>query len=188
MLQMIISRRSSRPRHIPPASFGATIHKSPSGGRQSFTARPNGLNGTSNSRSRLSRSASLLSTWPKARTKWPSGYREVMSQRSMLTRIFWLMRDGAWRVRSRMRGMDRETGVAKTVCWVVPVARLLDKEVRSMWHTYLHGNPSQRRPTARNLMWPTHALQFLFIMPTTLPVGWRFLETCVVLRSGRCSR
>jgi hypothetical protein len=40
----------------------------------------------------------------------------------MVTRIFCPMSEGACRVRSRMRGSSRETGVAKTVCWERDVA------------------------------------------------------------------
>lgn len=55
----------------------------------------------------------------------------------MVTRIFWPSSVGAWRVRSRMRGRRRETGVAKTVCWESEVSFDEVSEVRSMWHTYL---------------------------------------------------
>lgn len=36
-----------------------------------------------------------------------------------------------------MRGMERERGVAKTVWRVFPVVRVVEREVRSMWQTYL---------------------------------------------------
>ena len=138
MLQMMRSLKSSLSLHSGWfALLGGTTHESPSSGKQSKIAFPKGRYGTSNSSRRLSCSASLLSAAPSARTKWPSGYREVASQRSMLTRIFWPSRAGAWRVRRRIRGNSRETGVAKTVCWESEVVFELESEVRSMWQTYL---------------------------------------------------
>jgi len=136
ILQIIMSLRSSLPLHSGLVSLlGGTTHCSPSFGRQSRIAFPKGLYGTSNSNSKLSCSASLLSTLPKARTKCPSGYRDVTSHLSMVTRIFWPIREGAWRVRRRMRGRRRDTGVAKTVCWEREVALEDVNEVLSMWHT-----------------------------------------------------
>lgn len=133
MLQMIRPLKSSLSRHCGlSASFGGTTHWSPSRGKQSKIAFPNGRYGTSNSSSRLSCSASLLSTFPSARTKWPSGYREVTSHRSMVTRIFCPIREGACRVRSLMRGSNRDTGVAKTVCWERDVVLEDVRDVLSM--------------------------------------------------------
>ena len=53
----------------PPSLFGGTTHESPSDGKQSSMAFPNGRYGTSNSSRRLSCSASLLSAFPSVRTK-----------------------------------------------------------------------------------------------------------------------
>lgn len=70
ILQIMRSRKSSLSLHSGCVSdFGGTTQLSPSGGKQSRMAFPKGRYGTSNSRSRLSCSASLLSTLPSARTK-----------------------------------------------------------------------------------------------------------------------
>ena len=133
MLHMRRSRRSTLSLHTRlSAAFGGTTHLSPSGGKQSRIAFPKGRYGMSNSSSKLSCSASLLSTFPSARTKCPSGYREVPSHRSIVTKIFWPSSVGACRVRSRMRGSNRETGVAKTVCWDSDVVLEDVKDVLSM--------------------------------------------------------
>lgn len=133
ILQMIKSLKSSLSFHSGLLeSFGGTTHCSPPEGKQSKIAFPNGRYGTSNSSSKLSCSASLLSTFPRARTKCPSGYRDVTSHLSMVTRIFCPMREGACRVRRRMRGRSRETGVAKTVCWEREVALDDVRDVLSM--------------------------------------------------------
>lgn len=133
MLHMRRSRRSTLSLHTGlSAAFGDTTQLSPSGGKQSRIAFPKGRYGMSNSSSKLSCSASLLSTFPNARTKCPSGYREVLSHRSIVTKIFWPSRAGACRVRSRMRGNNRETGVAKTVCWDSDVVLEDVKDVLSM--------------------------------------------------------
>jgi len=50
----------------------------------------------------------------------------------MVTRIFWPIREGACLVRRRMRGSNRETGVAKTVCWERDVALDDVRDVLSM--------------------------------------------------------
>ena len=74
MLQMMRSLRSSLSRQFGSAVLlVGTTQLSPSGGRQSNIALPNGLYGTSNSSRSDSCSASLLCTLPRARTKWPSG-------------------------------------------------------------------------------------------------------------------
>jgi hypothetical protein len=66
MLQILSCRRSSRSLRIGSESlFGGTTHCSPSGGKQSKMAFPKGLYGTSNSSSKLSCPASLLSTFPR---------------------------------------------------------------------------------------------------------------------------
>ena len=115
MLQMLRLLKSSRSRHSgTDISFGGTTHVSPSFGKQSKIAFPNGRYGTSYSRSKLSCSASLLSVFPRALTKCPSGYLELTSHLSIDTRIFCPRSDGAWRVRRRIRGSERETGCAKT--------------------------------------------------------------------------
>lgn len=96
MLHMSSPLRSSRSRQRGSSpDLGGTTHESPSEGRQSRIALPKGRYGTSYSRSKLSCSASLLSTLPKARTKWPSGYLELVDQESIVTSIFWSMSSGA---------------------------------------------------------------------------------------------
>ena len=133
ILQMMSSRRSSRSLQFGSAAFfGGTTQLSPSGGRQSRMALPKGLYGTSNSRRRDSCSASLLCTLPSARTKCPSGYREVRSHRSMVTNIFCPISAGACLVRKRIRGSSRDTGVANTVCWESEVGLVDVRDVLSM--------------------------------------------------------
>ena len=117
--QMISSLRSTRFLHTPLTSsaepFSGTTHLSPSSGRQLVMAFENGRYGTSHSSSRLSTSPSLLPTAPSTRTKWPSGRREPAPHRSIETRNFWPASCAAWRVRIRIEGMPRCTGVAVTV-------------------------------------------------------------------------
>lgn len=132
ILQIKRSLKSSLSRQITlSGALGGTTQVSPSTGKQSNIAFPNGRYGTSYSNSRLSCSASLLSTFPSERTKCPSGYRELTDQESIVTKIFWSMSWGAWRVRSRIRGRARERGVAKTVCWDREVRAAADKDDRS---------------------------------------------------------
>lgn len=57
---------------------------------------------------------------------------------------------GAWRVRRRMRGRERETGCAKTVWSDSEVLDLEANEVESIWHTYLS------RMSVQDLQWNIH--------------------------------
>jgi hypothetical protein len=117
----------------------------------------------------------LLSALPRARTKCPSGYREVLSHLSMVTRIFWPIKVGAWRVRRRIRGRRRETGVAKTVCWDKEVVLDDVKDVLSMWQTYLidlDKSENVEKNSVKKIQ-NAHALQFRFMTPTIRPVGCR---------------
>jgi hypothetical protein len=49
----------------------------------------------------------------------------------MVTRIFWSISWGACRVRSLIRGNDRDKGVANTVCWDREVRAAADRDDRS---------------------------------------------------------
>jgi hypothetical protein len=69
ILQMSNSLKSSLSLHSGTFPLGETTHSSPSFGKHSSTALPNGLYGTSNSNSRLSCSASFPPTFPRALTK-----------------------------------------------------------------------------------------------------------------------